>query len=105
MAEFSVDLPQPKATYVRLKRHLIPTVSPYISLLVSPIQRVFSQMGRPVPVVVYVVAMAAVIVSVDFVLFRNRFWERTDSECWHRPGLRGLLLEIFSGVLDRLGTR
>ena len=76
MAEFSVDLPQPKATYVRLKRHLIPTVSPYISLLVSPIQRVFSQMGRPVPVVVYVVAMAAVIVSVDFVFFRNRFWER-----------------------------
>jgi len=33
-------------------------------------------MGRPVPVVVYVVAMAAVIVSVDFVFFRNRFWER-----------------------------
>ena len=24
----------------------------------------------------YVVAMAAVIVGVDFVFFRNRFWER-----------------------------
>ncbi len=27
-------------------------------------------------VVLYVVAMAAVIVGVDFVFFRNRFWER-----------------------------
>jgi hypothetical protein len=33
-------------------------------------------MGRQVAVVLYVVAMAAVIVSVDFVFFRNRFWER-----------------------------
>ena len=33
-------------------------------------------MGRPVAVVLYVVAMAAVIVGVDFVFFRNRFWER-----------------------------
>jgi len=27
-------------------------------------------------VVVYVLAMAAVIVGVDFLFFRNRFWER-----------------------------
>ncbi len=27
-------------------------------------------------VVIYVVAMVAVIVGVDFVFFRNRFWER-----------------------------
>jgi len=27
-------------------------------------------------VVLYVVAMAAVIIGVDFVFFRNRFWER-----------------------------
>lgn len=27
-------------------------------------------------VLLYVVAMAAVIVGVDFVFFRNRFWER-----------------------------
>ena len=35
-----------------------------------------SEMGRQVAVVLYVVAMAAVIVGVDFVFFRNRFWER-----------------------------
>jgi len=33
-------------------------------------------MGRQMAVVLYVVAMAAVIVGVDFVFFRNRFWER-----------------------------
>jgi hypothetical protein len=33
-------------------------------------------MGRQVALVLYVVAMAAVIVGVDFVFFRNRFWER-----------------------------
>ena len=29
-----------------------------------------------VTVVLYVVAMAAIIVGVDFAFFRNRFWER-----------------------------
>jgi hypothetical protein len=33
-------------------------------------------MGRHVVVVLYVVAMVAVIVGVDFAFFRNRFWER-----------------------------
>jgi hypothetical protein len=33
-------------------------------------------MGRQVAVVLYVVAMAAVIVGIDFVFFRNRYWER-----------------------------
>jgi hypothetical protein len=33
-------------------------------------------MGRQVAVVPYVVAMIAVIVGVDFVFFRNRFWAR-----------------------------
>jgi len=33
-------------------------------------------MGRQVAVVLYVVALAAVIVGVDFVFFRHRFWER-----------------------------
>jgi type IV secretory pathway VirB2 component (pilin) len=33
-------------------------------------------MGRQVAIVLYVVAMAAVIVGVDFVFFRNRFRER-----------------------------
>jgi len=33
-------------------------------------------MGRQVTVLLYLVAMAAVIVSLDLVFFRNRFWER-----------------------------
>jgi hypothetical protein len=33
-------------------------------------------MDRRIIVVLYVVAMAAVIVGVDFAFFRNRFWER-----------------------------
>ena len=33
-------------------------------------------LGRQVAGALYVVAMAAVIVAVDFVFFRNRFWER-----------------------------
>jgi hypothetical protein len=33
-------------------------------------------MGRQAAGVLYVVAMAALIVAVDFVFFRNRFWER-----------------------------
>jgi hypothetical protein len=34
------------------------------------------KMGRQVAVVLYVVAMVAVIVGVDVMFFRNRFWER-----------------------------
>jgi hypothetical protein len=33
-------------------------------------------MGRQVAVVLYVVAMAGVIVGVDLLFFRQRFWER-----------------------------
>jgi hypothetical protein len=33
-------------------------------------------MDRRIAVVLYVVAMAAVIVGVDFAFFKNRFWER-----------------------------
>ena len=33
-------------------------------------------MDRQVAGVLYVLAMAAVIVCVDFTFFRNRFWER-----------------------------
>jgi hypothetical protein len=35
-----------------------------------------AEMGRQITIALYVVAMAAVIVGVDFALFRNRFWER-----------------------------
>jgi hypothetical protein len=34
------------------------------------------EMGRQIAVVLYVLAMIAVIVGVDFGFFRNRFWER-----------------------------
>jgi hypothetical protein len=33
-------------------------------------------MSRQVAGALYLVAMAALIVAVDFVFFRNRFWER-----------------------------
>ena len=33
-------------------------------------------MTRNMPGVLYVLVMIAVIVSVDFLFFRNRFWER-----------------------------
>jgi hypothetical protein len=33
-------------------------------------------MGRRETVVLYVVLMAAIIVAVDFLFFRNRVWER-----------------------------
>ena len=33
-------------------------------------------MGRPATVVLYVLAMVAVVVGVDVLFFRHRFWER-----------------------------
>jgi hypothetical protein len=39
-------------------------------------REMMAEMGRQVAVVLYVVAMAAVIVGIDLVFFRNRFWER-----------------------------
>jgi hypothetical protein len=38
--------------------------------------RTLAKMGKQVTAVLYVVAMIAVIVGVDFMFFRNRFWER-----------------------------
>src|ERR1700730_7345216 len=35
-----------------------------------------NQMGRQVANVLYLVAMVAIIVGVDFAFFRNRLWER-----------------------------
>ena len=37
---------------------------------------VSAEMGKKVTLVLYGVAMAAVIVGVDFAFFRHRFWER-----------------------------
>ena len=33
-------------------------------------------MGRQAAVVIYVLAMVAVVIGVDVLFFRNRFWER-----------------------------
>jgi hypothetical protein len=33
-------------------------------------------MGRPAAAVLYVLAMAAVVVAVDVLFFRHHFWER-----------------------------
>jgi len=33
-------------------------------------------MTRNISVAIYVVALIAVVVSVDFLFFKNRFWER-----------------------------
>ena len=35
-----------------------------------------TEMGKQAAVVLYVMAMAAVIVGLDVAFFRNRFWER-----------------------------
>jgi hypothetical protein len=40
------------------------------------IQGLLAEMGRQASVVLYVLAMVAVIVGVDFLFFRDRFWER-----------------------------
>jgi hypothetical protein len=37
---------------------------------------ILAEMGRPVAIVLYGVAMAAVIAGVDLVFFRNLVWER-----------------------------
>jgi hypothetical protein len=39
-------------------------------------RRMSTEKNRRVAVLLYVVAMAAIIVGVDIVFFRNRFWER-----------------------------
>jgi hypothetical protein len=53
---------------------LIPCPQP--STKPGQVQSRFTEMGRQVAVVLYVAAMAAVIVGVDFLFFKHRFWER-----------------------------
>ena len=45
-------------------------------LLSSGVARIVREMGSQVAVVLYVLALVAVVVSVDVLFFRNRFWER-----------------------------
>ena len=56
-------------------------------------------MGRQVAIVLYVVAMAAVIVGVDFMFFRNRFrfWERLTVNI----GIVLVFLAFYFGFLKR----
>ena len=55
-------------------------------------------MGRPVTIVLYVVAMVAVIVGFDFLFFRNRFWARLGVNI----GIVLVFLAFYSRFLRRL---
>jgi len=56
-------------------------------------------MGRQVASALYVVAMAAVIVGVDFVFLRNRFWERLTVNIGIVLGVRSVLREIHEASM------
>jgi hypothetical protein len=51
-------------------------------------------MGRQIAVVLYVVAMAAVIVGVDFVFFQTPILGTADSEYWYCLGVRSFPPDI-----------
>ena len=51
-------------------------------------------MGRQATVVLYVVLLAAIVVAVDFLFFRNRVLGTADSEYRNCLGVRSFLLEI-----------
>jgi hypothetical protein len=52
-------------------------------------------MERPATVVLYVVLLAAVIVSVDVVFFRNRFW------FWERLAANAGIVLLFGAFYFR----
>jgi hypothetical protein len=56
-------------------------------------------MSRQVAVVLYVVAMAAIIVGLDIVFFRHRFWERLAANV----GIVLLFLAFYMRFLRRSG--
>ena len=58
-------------------------------------------MGRQVAIVLYVVAMAAAIVGVDFLFFQKPILGTVDSEYWHCLGVRGFLLEIPQAPMNK----
>ncbi len=47
-----------------------------LHLACGAVRGMLAEMDRQVGVVLYAVAMAAIIVGVDFAFLRNRFWER-----------------------------
>jgi hypothetical protein len=59
-----------------------------------------AEMGR-VAVVLYVVAMVAAIVGVNFVFFSKSILGTADSECWHCLGVRSFLLEIPQASMNK----
>jgi hypothetical protein len=69
----------PKPTHNLQRCHTATSTDRQKKLLSAPtlgIRGMLAEMGRKLAVVLYVVAMAAVIIGVDFAFFRNRFWER-----------------------------
>ena len=58
-------------------------------------------MHRQVVNVLYVVAMAAVIVGVDLMFFKKPILGTADSEYWHRLGVRSVLLQIPEASMNR----
>ena len=53
-----------------------------------------AETGRQVAVVLYVVAMVAIIVGVDFDVLQKPILGTADSEYWHCLGVRSFLLDI-----------
>ncbi|HEY2746944.1 MAG TPA: hypothetical protein VGL86_20115 [Polyangia bacterium] len=54
-------------------------------------------MGRQAAIVFYVVAMIAVVVAVDLLFFRNRFWQRLMANV----GIVLVFAAFFSRFLQR----
>ena len=55
------------------------------------------EMGRQLIIVLYVVAMAAVIIGIDVAFLRNRFWERLIVNI----GIVLIFAAFYSGFLRR----
>jgi hypothetical protein len=56
-------------------------------------------MGRPA-VLLYVLALVAVVVGVDVLFFRHQFWERLIVNVGNCPGVRGFLFEVPEASLS-----
>jgi len=73
--------------------------SPFIRRVVNPNQNGgLTEMNRHIAIVIYVAAMAAIIVGVDLVFFRHRFWERLIANV-------GIVLVFAAFYLIVLGRR
>jgi hypothetical protein len=59
--------------------------------------------GRQAGIVLYVLALVTVVVGVDVLFFRHRFWERLMVNVGICPGVRGVLFEVPEASMS--GTR